>query len=721
MREIRRDRIRQDVTDVSSADELLRYALAGQLERLRLRGYNQGKIAQGAGFGTSAKSAGPALTKALKEGPKTEQLHHLDEIIGALDPRLHGTGGLSALALRLSDERTIDSSLLAARVPARWTAQVLANPPGDEVGVLLQASAVLSEFMAAGRMRSADVIASIRDRYERDLELLVHRLILIAVSPPTASNYDAQVLLGLLASYAFEKLRDRLDSQLRYSPMSSRVWPAVTKLVRLSEDGDHADALRVWVRQLMRNAEELRKGSLYAGRSLDLELALAVPPAWSPRNDDWVGQTLLTRARNPEATLRERGTAAMGLWQRALRGDGPSLATTREELQGLIAEFRDPDARPDAAAGLRWLAATLEHVIDKEVGVCNDWPDVDEGWFANVSAAAGELDKAGLPSHLLTGTKSLFRHMILQNAGVHRREAIETVATSGWSAPVARALGSLLEREQEEAWLRIRAEFALSFLQQHDATVEADLTRACEHAYRRLRLDEIPEDKAPPRSHVTEMHCSLFAVGDCFGAPGCEERARSARITLAPILTELASAEGDRARILRRPARAAAYLLTMTAQPSQGGRPDLSRVLLERLSHHPDLVTAKLSAWALSFRFADDGTIRPLLAAVEHGQADDIPDLRPGAGPGRRRGAALVIKAARRPRDPGGRLPPAASLPVLVIRVGPSPAARARHAVPVGDCLTERLGAGVQAAGGPRGAGEPVWRRNGHVLVQPAR
>jgi hypothetical protein len=622
----RKERIRQDVADISSADELLRFALAGQLEWLRRRGYNQGMVAQGAGFGTSSRSAGPALTKALREGPRAAQLHQLDEIIGALDSRLHGTGGLSSLALRLSGGRlgTIDSSLLAARVPARWTAQVLANPPADEVSVLLQASAVLSEFMAAGKMRSADVVAAIHGRYERDLDLLVRRLILIAVSPPSAGSYDAQVLLGMLASYAFETLRDRLDSQLRRSPMSARVWPAVTKLVQLSGDGEHAGDMKRWVRQLMQDAEVLRKGSLYAGRGLDLELALAVPPAWLPRKDDWVGAALLTRARNPEATLRERGTAAMGLWQRALRDGSPSLARAKEELRGLISDFRDDGARPDAAAGLRWLAATLERVIDKETVVCNDWPDMDEDWFRNVQDAAGELDDARLPDTLLTGAKSLFRHMILQNAGVHRREAIETVVASGWSAPVARALGSLLEREQGEAWLRIRAEFALSFLQQHDTTVEADLTRACQHAYDSLRLDEVPGGQRPPRSHVTEMQCALFAVGDCFGAPGCDERARSARATLAPVLTRLAEEQGDRATILRRPARAAAYLLTMTAQPEHGGKPDLSRTLLEKLSQHPDPTTARLSNWVLSFRWADDGSVRPLLAAVEHGQPDDI-------------------------------------------------------------------------------------------------
>ena len=615
---VRNDRICQDVTDIGSADQLLRFAVAGQVERLRKRGFNQGQIARGAGFGDNARNAGPALSRALRAGPSADQLHALDEIIGTLDPHADGTGGLSSLALRLSGERRekIKSSHLAAYVPPNWTAQVLANPPAGEIGVLLQASAVLSEFMAAGKMGSGEVITTIRERYEKDLDLLVQRLILIAVTPPTASNYDAQILLGMLASYAFEPLMDQLDSQLRNSPMSFRVWRAITKLVKLSQDGEHAAALRTWVRQLMSDAEDLRKNSLYAGRSLDLELAITVPPSWSPPRDDWVGEALLTRARNPEATLRERGTAAMGLWQRALSEDRPALKKTREHLQELIAEFRHPDSRPDAPAGLRWLAATLEHVIDTESAVCNDWPDIDEPWFRNVQEAAGQLDDCGIAVHLLDGTKGLFRHMILQNAGVHRREAIETVVASGLSAPVAQALGFLLRNEQEEAWLRIRAEFALSFLQQRDRTVETDLVRACEHAYQRLKLDF---SQSPlPRSHVTEMHCSLFAVADCFGAPGFEDRAKSARRTLAPILASLAGVDGDRAMMLRRPARALAYLLLVTAQPAYDGKPDLSRVLLEKLRNHQDRVTAELSEWALSWRFAPDGSVRPFLAAAEY-------------------------------------------------------------------------------------------------------
>lgn len=122
------------------------------------------------------------------------------------------------------------------------------------------------------------------------------------------------------------------------------------------------------------------------------------------------------------------------------------------------------------------------------------------------------------------------------------------------------------------------------------------------------------------------MHASLFAVGDCFSVSGAEARARSARDRLRPILEDLASMTDDpRATILRCAARAAAYLLTVTAQPSVDGRKDLSQELLEKLSRHPDPVTARLSQWALSFRFAPDGAIRPFLAAAEYAEHDDTP------------------------------------------------------------------------------------------------
>jgi hypothetical protein len=626
----RNDRIRQDITDITHADQLLRYATAGQLAKLQEQrpDLTLGKIAQGAGLGRDPRTAGPVLATALSKGPTLAQLNGLDEIIGALVPDLDGTGSLSSLALRLSAERRgrFKRTSLAAHIPSSWTRKVLADPPGDEVGVLMQASALLSEFIAAERMDAPEIITGIRDRYKTDLELLVRRLILVSVAPPTSRNYDAQILLGMLASYAFEPMKELLESQLRYSPMSFRVWRAITKLVKLREGDQQAKTLKAWVRQLVGDAEELRTRSLYAGRSLDLELAITVPASWSPADDDWVGDALRARAQDKEATIRERGTAAMGLWQRALVTGGPGLRKTETYLRELIAKFREDDARPDAAAGLRWLAATLQHVVDKQETVCNSWPDVDEPWFRHVHQAASELDNHGIPDHLLAGTKNLFLHMILQNAGVHRREAIETVVTSGWNEPMARALAFLLKTERTEAWLRVRAEFALGFLQKHDAQVEASLTRSCEHAYQNLRLAEIPDDGHPERSHVTEMHAALFAVGDCFGVAEAEARAKSARDRLRPILEDLAGMREPRALILRRPARAAAYLLAVTAQRRVGGEKDLSEELLEKLSGHPDPVTARLSRWALSFRFASNGdVIRPFLDAAVYAEDDDAP------------------------------------------------------------------------------------------------
>ena len=116
-----------------------------------------------------------------------------------------------------------------------------------------------------------------------------------------------------------------------------------------------------------------------------------------------------------------------------------------------------------------------------------------------------------IPTHLLTGTKNLFRHMILQNAGVYRRQAIETVVTSGMSPPVARALGSLLRTRDRRGMAAHPRQFALGFMQRHDLSVERDLTDACVQAYQSLKQD--PDDGYPPRSQITEMHASLFAVG----------------------------------------------------------------------------------------------------------------------------------------------------------------------------------------------------------------
>lgn len=427
-------------------------------------------------------------------------------------------------------------------------------------------------------------------------------------------------MLGSLASYAFDMMRPILETELRHSPLGFRTWRTITKLVKLSPSkGTLADELLSCVRPLIEASEELRKRSVYAGRSLDLELAAIIPRAWSPAGDDWVAKALLTRARNEEATIRERGTAAMALAARAFSEEEPDKAI-QSDLLNLIDEFKEPDDRPDARGGLEWIAATLQQAIDEQQPVCNKWPHVDAPWFEHVREATAALDNMGIPIHLRTGTKCLFQHMLLQNAGTYRRQAIETVSTSGWSDPVARALGILLDKEQNESWIRIRAIFALGFLQRRNELIEEDLVTACQHARANLDLTQVQNgNKPPPRAHITEMHTALFAVGDCFGAPGAEESAKRIRTRLRGILTDLASLEGDSARAVRRATRAAAYLLTVCAQPRQDGKPDLSEELLERLRDSPDRETARLSEWALSFRWADDGKVRPLLAAVEHG------------------------------------------------------------------------------------------------------
>jgi hypothetical protein len=624
----RSERVSPQVTDISSVNQLLSYATAGQLAQLlRERpDVSLAKLAYAAGLGGSPRFAGAALTAAVRDGPTDKQLQGLDEVISALAPDLDRAGGLCSLALRMSGEQRdhihrqrhdqVKSSVIA-HIPASWTGDILRELPDDDHDVLIQASALLSAFRAAERVHDGrGSVTRLRDRYREEIVRLVRRLILFTEVPPTARNYDAQILLGSLASYAFTVMKPHLENELRYSPLGFRVWRSITKLVTLTgADSEYADELKSWVRALIRDSEELRANSLYAGRSLDLELAISVPPEWSPPEDDWVGEALFTRAANRVATLRERGTAAMGLWQRAIKENRPDLEETERKLRDLSKEFRDHPDRQDAPAGLRWIAATLERVIDQRVAVCNDWPVADEPWFGHVLQAADELDGLGIPDHLRAGTKSLFKHMILQNAGVYRRQAIETAITSGWSEPITKALARLLRNESAESWLRIRALFALGFLQLPDQPVEDCLVTACKHAHASLGND-LDEQGAPPRARRTEMHTALFAVGDCFGAAGAE-RAKSARDALRDLLTDLATVEQPQAMINRRPIRAAAYLLTATAQDRQGDRKDFSQELLEKLSHHPDDVTARLSRWALEFRFAPDGKVRPFLAAAD--------------------------------------------------------------------------------------------------------
>ena len=115
-------------------------------------------------------------------------------------------GGLSSLALRLSAERrdTIEGQRPDRARPAELDQEDTHRPSrrrdrGPDAGV----SAAVGvhgggQDAQAGRHRQHP------GPLQNEMELLVRRLILISVAPPTSRNYDAQILLGMLASYAFE-------------------------------------------------------------------------------------------------------------------------------------------------------------------------------------------------------------------------------------------------------------------------------------------------------------------------------------------------------------------------------------------------------------------------------------------------------------------------------------------------------------------------------------
>ena len=619
-----RPRIEPEVKDISSHTDLVQYAVAGQVAWLERKGVSESRVAQAAGLSEKAKDAGSNLSSRIsnKRLPP-DVLQKLDEAIATLAPELERTGGLCSLALRLPPERrdmTTDRKLIAY-VPPSWVPEILTLERPGEFASLIQGSALLSAFQAAGKIPGGQGVEQIRTRYGAELDELVDRLVLISVAPPTARNIDAQILLGSLASFAFRWIYEKLDAELRKQPLGFRVWRAVTKTVKISAPASSAptDELRAWVAELLRNAKEIRKTSLYPGRSLDLELAITVPPAWvEDPDEDWVERFLLGRAGDDEATIRERGTAAMGLWERTFHPKGPDQAKTKQALEELIKKFKDEATRPDAATGLRWVATTLDQVMAKNERVCNEWPVDGLEWRRNVAAAAEVLESSGsaLPPYLRKGTKRLFEHIVLQNAGVYRRQAIETVITGGWSIPVARALGELLRIEENESWLRIRALFALGFLQVRDDRAEEDLTQAVRHAYANFK-------RAPTRAQVTEMHAALFAVGDCFGVPepDAQARAQTARDSLEPILRDLTTQRTSPAALWPA-ARAAAYMLTFTAQPKvkkSRGDHDLSEELLIKFRDHRDPLTRRLAQWALSFRFTEEGQVRPLLDAAKLG------------------------------------------------------------------------------------------------------
>ena len=374
-------------------------------------------------------------------------------------------------------------------------------------------------------------------------------------------------------------------------PLGFRVWRVLTKSVKFNAkkkpDDPTIAELISFVRERLHNADELRKRSLYPGRSLDLELALSIPATWSRvTGEDWVEKALLARATDIHVTLRERGTAAHGLWQRAL-AQPSDLPRIQKIIQDLIDQCLDPDGqREDIAAGRRWLAATLKQAITKPEPVCNAWPENEEPWYKTVMQLAAEIEhESTIREDLRPATRTLFEHALLQNAGVPRRQAIDALVVAGWAKQITGKMAKLLEKETGESWLRIRALFALGFMQDRSGTVQRALGQACQHAFYRLVACH-DAHKVPSTSLVNEMHAALFAIGDCFGVRGAETEAQRIRSSLEDMLRELVSPM-THPEALWPIARAAGYLLTVTAQPSQPGQSeDLSERLLTTLKDH---------------------------------------------------------------------------------------------------------------------------------------
>jgi hypothetical protein len=602
-----------DSVDIASPGQLIGYAARAQLALVRQEA-SHNVIALAIGMGGDRKAAGANLANALSKGTLSDvKLQRLDEVIVTLTgPNLRHAGSLSSLAVCLRGYR--DRESLSDRVPASWAKEILETPATDEVGVLTQASALLSAFLAAERLHKADsrsrAVMNVQERFHGAIERVVEQLLILGYAPPTPRTIEALIMLGALGSHAFSIMQPSLEYALR-RPLGFRVWRALSQLIALNKTGNrYSQDMQSWVQGLLGDAEVLRDKSLYPGRSLDLELAISIPSDWSPASDDWAGNALRTRAANRNATVRERGTAALGLWQRAMANTELDRDRVASDLSALIAEFEAPKNRPDAYQGMQWVAATLRHVMAVNAPVCRNWPqDIDESWMRNFRKAVKYLGQQAIPPDILPATCNLFEHSLLQNAGVYRRRAVETMTAGGWVGPVAGALAKFLELESDASWIRIRALFALGFLQHRDWGVERALATACQAAYRNLLRN-------PSRAQIQEMHAALFAVGDCFGASDVpEQEVRRMREDIREVLTGLVGSQLISDASFFPVSRSAAYLLTFLVLPRRDNEIDLAENLLAVLCKNPDETTRELSQWALKNRIAQDGSISPLISA----------------------------------------------------------------------------------------------------------
>ncbi|MFJ5543794.1 hypothetical protein [Micromonospora chalcea] len=604
------------VDDITEPGQLLAYATRAQLEEVRKStGFTHERIAQtipaDLRAGRPARRSPDAqvahmssadFSKKIKD-PSDELLQQLDDRIMTLVPQLDRTGGLSALAVRL--RRMGTRKAVTADFPAHRRRRMLQRPAIDELDVLSKASTLLVKLFLVPSFAT-----QVCERNSRELDEVVQRLTLIGAAPPTPDNVDALILLGSIAGAApaaFNVVETHLENALATHPFGFRMWRAVTTIVRLNEKNpDAVESIRPWVRAQLERAEELRERSLFPARSLDIELAIAVPISWSaPGPRDWVERFLRQRVENEHATVRERGAAAMGMWERATRyADKHDRKQTEDFLRKVVLDFRREAETGGVLLGLNWVAATLEHVLDTGAPVCNDWPRLDEPYLRVVDDAVESLESSTVPRIILEGTKSLVRHALLQNAGVYRRNAIDTLLAGGYTTPVVNALSRVLEADESQEWLRCRALFAISFLQDRDRAAEVTLQYACRAAKNRLDA-YLDRSEQAPRAVASEMHAALFAIGDCFGADGADVQAARVRAALDRDLADLFQ-KSRRDPSLYRVGRAAAYLIAVTTRRSD----DSSRSMLEGMVDHPDPVTGQLASWAL--RRFDGETFRAL-------------------------------------------------------------------------------------------------------------
>ena len=601
----------QFVLDTITDDEsLIRYAATAQIANLDVEhGINQAEIAD------TMKVDQAYLTKALKQQPTLDFLHRLDTALKVLVPDT--PAGLVTFAARLRKLRDRDS--VGARVPISLVPRLLKKHFTDPEMVIIQASALLSMFHGAFNHEH-----EVADRYQTEIAEIADRLILIGITPPTPDSVKALLLLGNIGSFAFPYVQPCLERELHTNPLGFRVWRAATAVVwgtdaRASAlaappendgsttrpaKGSEKSAIRAahrqagleeltrqvqeWMSVQLGQAAELRKRSIYPARSLDLETAKAIPVRWTPPGDDWAARMLLERARMSEASIRERGSAALGYWARALqhhdlRNDRAALDRARAELTEVATQLENASETEDL--GHRWVAATLRDNMKNDRKVSNTWPTSGSQpaeFRAVVDRAMNELNV--LPRRIQTATKFMFQHSLLQNAGVYRRRAVDTLRVTGWSSSLIRAYGQVLERSDDD-WLKCRALFAIGFLQARHSRVATTLEAAAAKAEGRLDGS---------RGRVGVMHDALFAAGDSFGAADATPaQVSEIRARLDPIVARLLANDVGRAQ----PAlsRAIAYLTWVTARAD----PPRSQEILEELSGFGDDVTASTAKWAL--------------------------------------------------------------------------------------------------------------------------